>query len=217
MHDAIDVGFCRERLEVRSVAGEARGDGARAQDQRADPRQRRRDRVGQAEGEEIGFGIGPQHAERQDDESRQRLRQRRRGAAVHARDGAKLLRHRLRRCRPLVGPLGERATDHAVHRGDGRGARQRRWLLVARRVEDFDDRPAAERRPAREHLEEDRARGEQIAARVDGLAGHLLGRHVARCAQHDPRCGSVRSSASSERPDRRAARGRSRAASRRVT
>ena len=85
-HDAIDVGLCRKRLEIGSVAGEARGDGARSQDQRADGRERRRDRIGQAEGEEIGFGVRPQDAKRQDDESRQRPGQRRRGAVVRARD-----------------------------------------------------------------------------------------------------------------------------------
>ena len=51
-------------------------------------------------------------------------------------------------------------------------------------MQDLDDVAAGERRPARQHLEQDRARREQVAARVDGLAGHLLGRHVARRAHH---------------------------------
>ena len=64
----------------------------------------------------------------------------RRGAAVHAADGAKLLGHGLGRRGPFRGPLGQRAADHAVHRRDGRGAGERRRLLVQRRVQDLDDR-----------------------------------------------------------------------------
>ena len=99
------------------------------------------------------------------------------------RDRAQLVGHRVGGRGPVVRPLGQRAADHAIHRGDRRRAGERRRLLVARRVEHLDDRAAGERRAAGEHLEEDRAGGEEIAARVDGLAGHLLGRHVARRAR----------------------------------
>ena len=43
-------------------------------------RQRGGDGVGQAEREKVGLGIGSQDAERQDDEARERVRQRRCGA-----------------------------------------------------------------------------------------------------------------------------------------
>ena len=45
--------------------------GARPHDQRADARQRRRDRVGQAEGQEVRLGIGTQDAEGQHHEARE--------------------------------------------------------------------------------------------------------------------------------------------------
>ena len=53
-------------------------------------------------------------------------------------------------------------------------------------MQHLDDVAAGECRPAREHLEEDRAGREQIGARVDRLARDLLGRHVARRAHHLP-------------------------------
>ena len=83
-HHAIDVGLRGQRLEVGRLAGEARGDGARSHDQRSDAGQRRRDGVGQAERQEVGLRIGAQDAERQHDEARQRVRQRRRVVAVDA-------------------------------------------------------------------------------------------------------------------------------------
>ena len=54
-----------------------------------------------------------------------------------------------------------------------------------------DDRAAAERRTAGKHLEQDRAGREEVAARVDGLAGDLLGRHVPRRAHQRCPCASV--------------------------
>ena len=131
---------------------------------------------------------------------------------------AQLLGHRVGRGRPLRGPLGQRAADHAVDRGHGRRAGERRRLLVERGVQDLDDVAAAERRAAREHLEQDGARREQIAARVDGLARHLLGRHVARRAHHHPGARQLAwpSRASAPAPGRSGAPGRSRAASRRA-
>ena len=104
-------------LRSGASPGEARGDGARAHDERADARQRRGDRVGQAEGEEVRLGIGAQDAERQHDEARERRAPapacRR---AVHAAHGAQLARPS-RRPTP-AGPraLGERPADHAIRR-----------------------------------------------------------------------------------------------------
>ena len=113
-----------------------------------------------------------------------------------------------------AGSLGHGPANHAVHGSHRRRAGERRRLLVPRRVQDFDDGATAERRASREHLEEDGARGEEVAAGVDRLAGHLLGRHVSRRAHHDPgaRQSGVRAQAIRPAP---AARGRSRAASRR--
>ena len=59
------------------------------------------------------------------------VRQRRRGAAVHAANGAQLLGHRVGRRWSIAGRLGHRPPDHAIHCGDGRRAGQRRRLLVA--------------------------------------------------------------------------------------
>ena len=52
-------------------------------------------------------------------------------------------------------------------------------------MEDLEDSTACKRRTAREHLEQDGARREQITAGVDGFAGYLFGRHVARGTHHD--------------------------------
>ena len=86
---------------------------------------------------------------------------------------------------------------------------KRRRLFVDRGVDHVGDRPAVERRPAGEHLEQDRAGGEEIAAGIDGLALDGLGRHVARRA-HDhagPRDVGVR--ARSRRPSSGRARPKS--------
>ena len=53
-------------------------------------------------------------------------------------------------------------------------------------------RVALERALAGQHFVEHRAEGEQIAARVDGLPAHLLGRHVADRAHHRARVGHRR-------------------------
>ena len=69
-------------FEIGCVAREPRGRGARADDQRAGARQRRGDRIRQAECEEVRLWIGTQHAERQHDDASERLRQRPRAVAV---------------------------------------------------------------------------------------------------------------------------------------
>ena len=193
--DAIDVRLLGERLEVRRRVGEPRGGRARPHDERADAGERRGDRVGQAEREKIRLGIGAQHPEGQHDEARQRARRHRRVvfASAHV---AELVRHRLGGRGPLGRFLGEGAADHAIDRRDGRRSRQRRRLLVYRRVQNRDDRAADERGPAREHLEQDGAGREQVGARVHRLAEHLLRRHVVRRAHDDARarelgCGVV--------------------------
>ena len=132
--DAIDVGIHRQGLEVRRLSGKARGNRARAHDERADARQRRRDGIRQAEGQKVRVGIGTQGTERQHDEPGESLSQGRGVAGVHAPDGAQLLRHGVGRCRPLCRLLGERAADHTVRRGHGRRAGERRRLFVKRGV-----------------------------------------------------------------------------------
>ena len=100
---------------------------------------------------------------------------------------AQLPGHHVGRRRPLVGALGQGPANHPVHGRDGRRAGERRRLLVARRVQDLDHRTAGECRTTGEHLEENGASREQIDARVDGLAYHLFGGHVAGRAHQDAR------------------------------
>ena len=56
-------------------------------------------------------------------------------------------------------------------------------------MQDLDDGTASKRRAAGEHLEKNGARGEKIAASVDGFAHDLFGRHVARCPHRDTGAG----------------------------
>lgn len=60
---------------------------------------------------------------------------------------------------------------------------------MERRVQHLDDGAAGERGAAGQHLEEQSAYGKKIASRIDRLAVHLLGGHVARGAhQHAGAC-----------------------------
>ena len=111
------------------------------------------------------------------------MRQRRR-VVVAGRDVAQLVGHRLGGRRTFGGLLGERAADDAIDRRDRRRSGQGRRLLVDRRVQNRDHGVAGERGPAGEHLEQDRAGGEQIGAAVERLAERLFGRHVARRPHH---------------------------------
>jgi hypothetical protein len=179
-HHAVHIRLCRQRLEVRRLGSEACGDGTRPQHERPGGAERRRDGVGEAEREEVGFWIRTQHAERQHHQARQRVRQARGVVTVGAGDRAQLFGHHGGRRRPIRGTLRQGAPDHAVHRRDRRRPGERRRLLEPGRVQNLDDRAADERRPACEHLEQDRAGGEEVAARVHGLAADLLRRHVPR-------------------------------------
>ena len=199
---------------LRSGASPAKRDATALErnDERADPRERRGDRVRKAEGEEVGLRIRPQDAERQHHEPRERVRERRDVGRVDAAHGAQLLRHRLGRRRPIVRALGQRPPDHPIDGGDGRRTGERRRLLVARRVQDLDERAAAERRTSGEHLEQNRARREQIGC---GRRRPRPSPARAPCSAACPSATPVRVSpvASPSEPSQlRAARGRNRAA-----
>ena len=60
----------------------------------------------------------------------------------------------------------------------GPDALGRRGLAAQDRLDQLDHVPAVEGPPAREHLVEHDAQREHVAARVDGVAARLLGRHV---------------------------------------
>ena len=62
-----------------------------------------------------------------------------------------------------------------------------RRVLAQDRVQRLDGAVAREGLAARQHLVEDRAEGEDVAAAVDRLSTHLLGGHVADGAHHAPR------------------------------
>ena len=191
-HDPIDVRICRERLQVRGFLRETCRDRARSHDERADTRQRCRNGISQAEGEEVRFRVRPQHPKRQDDDAGERACEDGCAGGADAANRAQLLGHLVRRRRAICRFLGQRLPDDTVdRRHDGRTC-QRRRLLVSRRVHDLGERAAAERRASRKHLEDDRARREEIAAWIDHLAGRLLGRHIARCAEHDAASSDIR-------------------------
>ena len=100
----------------------------------------------------------------------------------------------MRGVEPLLGILLETVANDAVEArrdvlvGDGE---VRRIFLEDRRHR-VRGGVAVERALAGEHLVEDRAEGEDVAARVGGLAAHLLGRHVAERAEHDAGLGALR-------------------------
>jgi hypothetical protein len=58
-------------------------------------------------------------------------------------------------------------------------------------VQDLDGALAGERRPSGQHLEQDRPDREEVAAEVEALAAHLLGRHVPRRPHQHPRARDV--------------------------
>ena len=66
----------------------------------------------------------------------------------------------------------------AIARGERRG------VFMEHRGHRLDGRVAGEGPPARQHLVEDHAKGEQVRALVDGASGHLLRRHICHGADH---------------------------------
>ena len=190
----VHVGVGGELAQVGRLRVEAGRGGAGAHEQVARAGQRRRDRIGQAEGQEVGLGIRAQHAERQRDEPGHRAGGRRgqlRRIAIrnHLADGGG---HHRRRVVAVGGLLLQRLVDHAVEPGHRGAARQRRRLLVQHGVEHVDHRRAVERHLARQHLEEHRRQGEEIGASVECLATHLLRRHVVRCPDDGAGLGEAR-------------------------
>src|SRR6202020_311715 len=77
---------------------------------------------------------------------------------------------------PLRRLLSEATGDHT--RNLRRRLRQRRWIHAQDRRQDRDRVFAAECFPGAEHLVQDHAKGENVRARVHGLALGLLRRHV---------------------------------------
>ena len=178
-------------------------------------RQRRGDRIRQAERQEVGLWIGTQHAERQHDDASERLRQCPRAVAVRSRARPQLLGHDLRGGVPLRGSLGQRAADHpstAATVGEPLSAGGCSDIVACSTSPTV--RPPKAGRPASISNRIAPA-ANTITAGVDRLAHDLLGRHVSRRTHHEPCLREVGVGA-----DRflrvRAARGRSRAASRRV-
>ena len=84
------------------------------------------------------------------------------------------------------------ARCRARYDGAERGGRRRvddaeiRRAVVQQAGNHLVRRPAAEETPARQHLVEHAAEGEDVAAPVHPSAGHLFGRHVAEGTEHDP-------------------------------
>ena len=179
----VHVGVGGELAQVRRLRVEARCRRAGAHQQVGSAGQRHRDCVGQAEGQEIGFGVRAQHAKRQRDESGHRPRRHRRELSrIAIRDGfANCGGHRDCRVVAIGGLLLQRLVDHAVEPGHRAPAGQGRRLLVQDGVEHVDHRGAGERHLARQHLEEHRRQREEIGARVEHFPAHLLRRHVVRC------------------------------------
>ena len=87
----------------------------------------------------------------------------------------------------LLGILLEAVADDALEAGRDVlvGDGEIRRIFLQDRRHRVGGRVAVEGALAREHLVEDRAEGEDVGARVGGLAAHLLGRHVAERAHDD--------------------------------
>jgi hypothetical protein len=121
---------------------------------------------------------------------------RRRGQARHDRPARAEARERLEVEQQVAGgleallrPLLQAVPHHPV---EARGHRPAALdelgrLLLEDRVQRLHRARALERAPAREHLVEDRPQGEDVGAVVDGLAPHLLRRHVAHRPDHRAR------------------------------
>ena len=111
-------------------------------------------------------------------------RLRRRG---HPRERLEVERQIVRRVEALLRILFEAVPHDALERRRHVLVRDRkiRRILLQDRRHRVGGRVAVEGALAREHLVEDRAEGEDVAARVGGTAAHLFGRHVTERAQDD--------------------------------
>src|SRR5690606_36118578 len=94
----------------------------------------------------------------------------------------KLIQRRRRRRKAIRGILREQAIDQALKSAHRLGEHGER--VIAMRLDDRDDRIAAERALAREHLVEDHAETVEIAALIDRRAFGLLRADVVRRAAH---------------------------------
>ncbi len=94
-------------------------------------------------------------------------------------------RELVRRLKALVRALGQRLAHHGIHRPGHLHVepRRRQRVLLQHLVHGGRGR-AAEGALARQELVEDDAGREQVGATVDGESHDLLGRHVARRAEH---------------------------------
>ena len=176
----IDVGLRGYRPQVRRVGGEAGRGGARSDHQRRQPREGHGDRVGEGEAEEVDLGVRAEQAERQDDDTGQRPRDRRADRTGPGVDGVDLAGHLRGGGGPVGRPLGESAAQDAVERHHRGVSGQRRWLLVQRGTQHLDDRRSQKGGPPGHGLVQDRGRRKQVGARVDLGSPDLLRRHVAR-------------------------------------
>ena len=86
----------------------------------------------------------------------------------------------------LVGSLGEGFPDDPLELGQRAvlGAHQRLWVAVQDGIDHAAVRRGSKGRPARRHLVEDDAEGEEVAAFVEGPPQRLLRRHVSGGAHH---------------------------------
>ena len=138
-----------------------------------------------------------------------------RGRARHTRERLEVEGEIARRLEPLLRVLLEAVPHDPVDPRMDVLVRRReiRRLLRQDRRDRVRRRLAAERALARQHLVEDRAEGEEVAAAVRRLPPHLLRRHVAHRPEDDARAPCPRSSSgpsAARRPSRTSAsRGRS--------
>ena len=100
-----------------------------------------------------------------------------------------LAREVLRRRVALIRVLGEAPLDDPANGGRSlrRGLLEGLRLLTDDRDEGLGPRLSLERPPACGHLVEDRAQGELVGTKVDGLTAGLLGRHVTDRPHHRSR------------------------------
>ena len=183
--DEIHVELRGDGLQVRGLGGKAGGGGARANDERRQAAQGRRHRIGQGQAQEVDLGIGAQHAEGQDHEAGEGDGRNRGLDGVSEDDAREVAGHGLRGGVAVRGRLGQGSADHAIEGHDRGGPREGRGLLVQGRLHDLDGLRPREGRTPGQGLEQHRARGEEVGARVDRVAQDLLRRHVAGRAHHE--------------------------------